>query len=233
MDLRSYTPREYSTDPEHSDTQDSIAWAEGWVGSSYSLPTEEEWKEIPPSIAASKRNADKLSSNYEIDEEVESTNDSTDLAEKMYGFGKYYGRNWGAGYDSTESGASRFLDGYDDKDAHAANGGKPRGKDWFWDLGNSNYDADDKHKDAMNWKRDSMTDEDKEAASAIKDIVGHSTYESEKDYDALAGEMTEESKKDDKEKGPPAKEGEAPEKPAEGEEAAEAEDEDEAPESED
>lgn len=91
----------------------------------------------------------------------------------------------------------------------------------------------------MDWKRDSMSDVDKEAASAIRDIVGHSTYESDKDYDAMAGEMTEESKQKEKEAAE-AKEGEGkPEKPeegketAEGEGEAEAEDEDEAPESED
>ena len=49
--LSNMKPRVETNDEEHDDTQDSIAWAEGWTGGSYTLPTEEEQALTPPPAA--------------------------------------------------------------------------------------------------------------------------------------------------------------------------------------
>lgn len=76
----------------------------------------------------SKLNAKKIAESYETDEDVDSTNDSIDLGEKMYGYGRYYGYNWRNGiysdYDPTKTGAERFLTGADGSGSKSSGSGK-------------------------------------------------------------------------------------------------------------
>lgn len=69
-----------------------------------------------------------MAEDYETDEDVESTNDSIEVGERMYGYGKYYGSGWRNGissdFDPSKTGADRFLTGSEGGPSSSSGSGK-------------------------------------------------------------------------------------------------------------
>lgn len=85
--LAKMKPRKVKIGKEHSETHDSINWAENFLGDKFDMKAYfESIGEEPPSYIASARLADDMSKNLEYDEDVESTAQSEMWAEMMEKF---------------------------------------------------------------------------------------------------------------------------------------------------
>merc|ERR1712023_50322 len=83
-------PRESFPEPEFTDSQDSLAWAEGFYSHRFKLSDIDEEHDVPPlNAATSKKQAREMVKSYVIDEEVDDTMDSVSDAERRGGYGKW------------------------------------------------------------------------------------------------------------------------------------------------
>ena len=72
------------------ESEDSLAWAQGFYGHEFKLPDVDEEHEIPEvNMKHSKRLAREMAKDYVIDEDVDTTMDSLSDAERRGGYGKW------------------------------------------------------------------------------------------------------------------------------------------------